>query len=91
MKQNGTYVLYMELRSCPTTGQRCCVLGYVCGVFGSYGSVGNRKSSYQLVALLSKAARKVTSDCINNERERERVRQTERERERERERDSPTH
>ena len=58
-------------------------------MFRSYGSVGNRKqSSYQLVALLSKAARKVTSDCINNERERERVRQTERERERERERET---
>ena len=63
MKQNGAYVVYVELGSCPTPGQRCCVLGYVCGVFGSYGSVGNRKqSSYQLVALLSKAARKMIND-----------------------------
>ena len=59
MKQNGAYVVYMELRSSSTTGQRCCVLGYVCGVFGSYGSIVNRKqSSYQLVTLLSKEARK---------------------------------
>ena len=61
MKQNGTYLVYIDLGIALTTGQRCCVLGSVCGVFGSYGSIGNRKQTMQLVDLLSKTARKVTS------------------------------
>ena len=73
MKQNGAYGLHLYVSSGTTTGQRCCVRGSVCGVFGSYGSIRNRKqSSYYLVAFLYKTARKMTNDCINNERAKER-------------------
>ena len=45
MKQNGAYLGVIELGTPASTGQRCCVLGSVCDVFGSQGSNGNKKQA----------------------------------------------
>ena len=45
MKQNGAYLGVIELSTPASTGQIYCVLGSVCGVFGSQGSIGNRKQA----------------------------------------------